>query len=255
MELQLDNRFDVIGCRINHLKNDEAVDSLISHAESGEGGYVCFVNVHVSVMAKEDPGLREIINNSYLSFPDGKPLYWVGQLKGIKKIERIAGPNFFVSLMGAKNSPPLKHYFYGSRPEVLESLVKHVNKEFPEAKIVGYESPPFRELTPEEREAALSRIRSAHPDFVWVGLGAPKQEFWMEQNWQALRPAILLGVGAAFDFHAGFITRAPHWIQKIGFEWLHRLIQEPGRLWKRYLYTNTMFLWHLLFSSCGLKKQ
>ncbi len=129
---------------------------------------------------------------------------------------------------------------------MLDALVDKVKLNYSNAEIVGSESPPFRELSDAEIKSSLDRIREAKPDFIWVGLGAPKQEIWMARHWQELKPAILFGVGAAFDFHAGTVQRAPRWAQKLGLEWLHRLSQEPGRLWKRYFYTNSMFLFYLL---------
>ncbi len=240
------HRYGVIGCKINKLTMADALDNAIKRTRSGSGGYVCFTNVHACVMANKNNNFMSITNNSFLSLPDGKPVYWVGKLKGNNNIEQIPGPDFFPKLLATNASPPLKHYFYGGTQEVLNKLVRNVKTNYPNAQIVGTESPPFRKLSNEEIETSLNRIREAKPDFVWVGLGAPKQEIWMAKHWQALKPAVLFGVGAAFDFHAGTVQRAPRWAQRLGLEWLHRLLQEPGRLWKRYFYTNSMFVFYLL---------
>lgn len=224
----------------------DAIDAAIDQAHNGSGGYVCFTNVHACVMARENQTFLEITNNSFMSLPDGKPVYWVGKLKGCSNLEQIPGPDFFPQLLSRTSSPPLRHYFYGGSQEVLDKLIEKVNINYPGAEIVGSESPPFRKFSDEEIESSLNRIREARPDFVWVGLGAPKQEIWMAKHWQELKPAVLFGVGAAFDFHAGAVQRAPLWAQRLGLEWLHRLSQEPGRLWKRYFYTNSMFLFYLL---------
>ena len=246
-------RFSVLGCEIASFTMDEMVETVINQSRQSVGGYVCFTNVHATVMAREDASFRDVVNGSFLSVPDGKPVYWVGKIKGNKKIEQIPGPDFFPELLSAVSSPPLRHYFYGGSQEVLDTLVENVKQNYPNAEIVGAESPPFRELSDEETKASLDRIREAKPDFVWVGLGAPKQEIWMARHWQELKPAVLLGVGAAFDFHAGTVQRAPRWAQRLGLEWLHRLLQEPGRLWKRYFYTNSMFLFYLVKDALSAK--
>jgi len=248
----MSNRYNVIGNKISQLTMSRALESVIKRVKTGEGGYVCFTNVHVSVMARENPDIQTIINQSFLTLPDGKPVYWVGKMQGLDELEHIPGPDFFPELISIKADPPLKHYFFGGKQETLDTLIDNIKLKFPHVEVVGAESPPFRELTCDELESSLARIRDSEADVVWVGLGAPKQEKWMSENWETLKPAVLFGVGAAFDFHAGNIKRAPEWFQRFGLEWLHRLLSEPRRLWKRYFYTNTMFLFYLikdLFSS------
>ena len=244
--METQSRYNVIGCHINKLTKADALNDVISRVRNGGGGYVCFTNVHVSVMAREDNEIQNIINSSFMSLPDGKPLYWVGKAKGLDNLEQIPGPDFFPELINARTDPPLRHYFFGGKQETLDTLVENIKTKYPHTQIVGAESPPFRELTSDEVESGLARIRDSKADIVWVGLGAPKQEKWMAEHWQSLKPAILFGVGAAFDFHAGNIQRAPEWTQRLGLEWLHRLLSEPRRLWKRYFYTNTMFLFYLV---------
>lgn len=239
-------KFNVIGCEIAALTMKGMVNVILKRIQSDKGGYVCFANVHVSVMAREDAGFRQIINKAFLSVPDGKPLSWVGKLGGVDQVEQIPGPDFFPQLLQAQVSPPLRHYFYGGRQEVLDKLISEIKVKYPQVVIAGAYSPPFRELSDVEIEAELACISESKADVVWVGLGAPKQEKWMSHHWHSLRPALLFGVGAAFDFHAGTVQRAPEWVQKLGFEWLHRLLSEPSRLWRRYFYTNSMFLLYLL---------
>lgn len=239
------DRYSVIGCKINRLTMAGALDSAIERACNEDGGYICFANVHACVTARERGTFMKLINNSFMSLPDGKPVYWVGKFKGCINLEQIPGPDFFLALLKINKSPSLRHYFYGGSQEVLDKLFENIKTNNPKAQIVGTESPPFRKLSDAEIECSLNRIRAAKPNFVWVGLGAPKQEIWMEKHWEELKPAVLLGVGAAFDFHAGAVQRAPRWVQHLGLEWLHRLLQEPGRLWKRYFYTNSMFLFYL----------
>jgi len=147
----------------------------------------------------------------------------------------------------------LRHYFYGGCPDVLENLVNNLRIKYPKAEIVGYHSPPFRELTVDEENERVDAIKESGANLVWVGLGAPKQDIWMANMQDKLQSILLLGVGAAFDFHSGSKKRAPKWVQKSGFEWAHRLIQDPKRLFMRYLVTNTMFIYY--FFADRLKKR
>lgn len=242
----MDARFNVTGVPISLANWQGALESVIQQAESRQGGYVCFSNVHVCVMARHDKRLLEILSDSFRTFPDGKPLAWLGRYQYGEKVSQVAGPDFFPALLNLPGGREYRHYFYGSAPETLERLIGNIRQEYPGTVIAGYESPPFRQLSKQELQGALQRIREARPDFIWVGLGAPKQEYWMAEHWLDLRPALLFGVGAAFDFHAGNVVRAPAWMRKIGMEWLHRLLQEPGRLWQRYLVTNSAFIWYLM---------
>lgn len=242
----MDNRFDVIGVPISLTNWQDALDSIIQRSESKEGGYGCFTNVHVCVMAHQDKRLLRVLTDSFRTFPDGKPLAWIGNKRYGDRVTQVAGPDFFPAVLGLAGQHDYRHYFYGGAPETLRQLISNIKQKYPHATIAGYESPPFRDLSKQELEEALQRIRDAKPDFIWVGLGAPKQEYWMSEHWQELRPAILFGVGAAFDFHAGNVSRAPTWMRKNGLEWLHRFSQEPNRLWKRYLVTNSLFIWYLI---------
>jgi N-acetylglucosaminyldiphosphoundecaprenol N-acetyl-beta-D-mannosaminyltransferase len=219
---------------------------LVSHLETGQGGYVCFANAHTTVMARQDQDYAEVINNALMVLPDGRSVFAVGRMQGFHCVKQISGPDFMWALLNDRSEVGFRHYFYGGTEETLVRLIGVVRDQCPNAQIAGGESPPFRELTAEEESAAIDHILESRPDFVWVGLGAPRQEIWMSRFASTLRPSILLGVGAAFDFHAGIIPRAPRWIQFIGFEWLFRLAQEPKRLWKRYAITNTLFVVYAL---------
>ena len=244
----MNERFDVLRCKINKTNMKGAVEEIIERVRSKKGGYVCFVNAHTSVTAYNNPRYSAILNRSFMTLPDGRPVYWIGRLKGLKGIEHIPGPDLLPILVGYKTDTPLRHYFYGGHPEALEKLIVNLKKKFPDVVLAGWESPPFRKLSSNEDFQAIQRIKESKADIVWVGLGAPKQEYWMASHQDQLKPAVLLGVGAAFDFHAGNIKRAPIWMSKIGLEWLHRLLQEPNRLWRRYLVTNTLFLIYTLKS-------
>jgi len=246
-------RINVIGCQITRATVQSALHAVVERVRLGSGGYVCFTNVHVSVVARKDPDFQKIVNESFMSLPDGKPIYWVGRLQGGRGLEQVTGPDFLPAVLAVETVPFLKHYFYGGRPEVIAALVKRLKSRFPMVNIAGAESPPFRELTLKDIGEAIRRIIESGANVVWVGLGAPKQERWMAKHWQDLKPAVLLGVGAAFDFHAGSVKRAPAWMRKLGLEWLHRLSQDPARLWKRYVTTNTMFLYYLLEDFLGAR--
>lgn len=241
----MSGQFDVLGVNISEINRKRALTLIAARCKENAGGYACFCNVHTTVMARRDLRYRNVLNNAFLCVPDGKPIYWVGLLKGKSGTQQVAGPDFFEDCFSASEKYGLKHYLYGGRPDVLERLIHILEKRYPKAIIVGWESPPFRPLTVNEEQQMHQRIRQVQPDLIWVGLGAPKQELWMARHVDSLQPAILLGVGAAFDFYADTISRAPKWMRHVGLEWLHRLVQEPRRLLKRYLVTNTLFLWYM----------
>jgi len=237
-------RFEVLDCQISRTNTSDAFQAVLDRIENQQGGYVCFSNVHTVVTARKDLRLRQITNKSFLSVPDGKPLSIVGKWRGIVSIGRVAGPDFMPYFVRAAKG--VRHFFFGSTPETLEKLVTNIRKQYPDTIIVGSYSPPFGVVSDGEMEKILSTIKQTGPDVIWVGLGAPKQEYWMADNWQKLKPAVLMGVGAAFDVHAGHISRAPIWMQFLSLEWLYRLTREPGRLWKRYLVTNSLFVYYLI---------
>ena len=241
---QTPGRVNVIGSRISDCDCDAALRLLGQAALLGHGGYVCFTNVHTVVLGHDDPIVRSITNGSLLSLADGKPVFWVGRAKGARAIGHVPGPDFFIEAL--RRYPQDGHFFYGSSPEVLSRLTSALHQMIPDVKICGSISPPFRPLTDDERQLHYRIIRNSGAAFVWIGLGAPKQERWMADAWQYIRPCIALGVGAAFDFYAGTVQRAPRRIGRMGLEWLYRLLQEPRRLWKRYLVTNSLFIYYLI---------
>lgn len=246
-----DDRFDVIGCRITAATLDTALERLEDAVVAGRGGYVCFVNGHLAVTGHEEPAVRTALNASLMSLPDGRPVYVAGRLLGVSPLEAVPGPDVMAAMLARKTARPLRHFFLGGREEVLERLVAVVRERYPSAVVAGAYSPPFRPIDEAEWAAVLERVRATAPDLVWVGLGAPKQELFMHARAAGLAPAVLLGVGAAFDFTAGTLARAPAWMRRSGLEWLFRLVAEPRRLWRRYAYTNTMFLAYLARQRLG----
>ncbi|HBA70542.1 MAG TPA: glycosyltransferase [Lachnospiraceae bacterium] len=209
------------------------------------GEYVCVSNVHTTVMAYNDPSYREVQNNAAIAVPDGKPLSLICRIRGHKEAKRVAGPDLMPEILQISEREGYTHYFYGSTERTLSYLEKNLREKYPKLKIAGTYSPPFRKLTKEEDERIVDMINAAQPDFVWVGLGAPKQERWMYAHKGKVN-AIMLGVGAAFDFHAGTSKRAPKWMQEFYLEWLYRLIQDPKRLMRRYMFSNAQFIWLIL---------
>lgn len=218
---------------------------LTKNLEKLRGEYVCVSNVHTTVMAYNDESYRTVQNSAVIAVPDGKPLSLVCRVRGYKNAQRVAGPDLMPEILRISEKEGYTHYFYGSTQQTLDALEKNLRAKYPKLQIVGTYSPPFRKLTDEEDAKVIEEINAAKPDFVWVGLGAPKQERWMYEHRGKIN-AVMLGVGAAFDFHAGTAKRAPKWMQECYLEWLYRLIQDPRRLLKRYVRSNAQFIWLIL---------
>ncbi|HEX9063252.1 MAG TPA: WecB/TagA/CpsF family glycosyltransferase, partial [Clostridia bacterium] len=211
-------------------------ESIKGCIKNNKAGYICVSNVHTVVMGAQDINFQKITNESLMSITDGVPLVWGIKLLAKENAGRCAGPDLMEEFLKHSSLDGLSHYFYGSTDEVLNLMIDKIKKKYPDLNIAGYYSPPFRSLSDEEKKLINENIKRANPDIIWVGLGAPKQEVWMKENWKNLN-SIMIGVGAAFDFFAETKKRAPMWMQKSGLEWLFRLISEPKRLFKRYLLT------------------
>jgi len=231
----------ILGVNVAVTNMGDTVDLIMSHIDEIKGSFICLSNVHTTVMSEKDEEYRKIQNSAFLALPDGSPLALVQRLRGYKEAEQVPGPDLMPALWEATRDGGLSHYFYGSTEETIRALEEKLRSEYPGMKIAGMESPPFRQLTAEEDEEAVNRINSSGADIVWVGLGAPKQERWMYEH-QGRIHGLMLGVGAGFDFHAGTVKRAPSWMRNHYLEWLFRLIQDPKRLWKRYIGSNAEFV-------------
>jgi N-acetylglucosaminyldiphosphoundecaprenol N-acetyl-beta-D-mannosaminyltransferase len=217
------------------------IDEIISYGHSKIPSYVCFANVHMVVEAYHDKSFQKLINEADLVAPDGKPLSVFLRLsEGIKQ-DRVCGMDILPDLLKQAEASGESVYFYGTTDELLKTITQKARIEFPALKIAGYYSPPFRALTEKEDTEITERIRAARPDLVFVSLGCPKQEKWMAEHRDKLN-ACLLGLGQAFKVYAGQEKRLPKWMRDLSMEWIYRLCQEPGRLWKRYMYTNSYFL-------------
>ena len=241
----------VLSTPIDILTWEHTIRKVFQWAHRHESKYVTICNVHVTVSATRDPSYNQILRNSDMATPDGAPVAWMLRRQGFSEQTRISGPDLMEQLLRDCGPEGVSVYFYGSSIETLGELRGNVEFAFPQLTIAGTESPPFRELTPEEDEDAVRRINESGAGLVFVGLGCPKQEKWMAAHKGRVN-AVMIGVGAAFDFHAGTVTRAPLWMRNLGLEWLHRLASEPRRLWKRYLVTNTLFIWGAFLQLSGL---
>jgi N-acetylglucosaminyldiphosphoundecaprenol N-acetyl-beta-D-mannosaminyltransferase len=227
-------------CFVGDLRR--ASEHVVERALTGSGGYVCQANAHVLVTARHDHRLRKALEEAWIVHPDGWPVAWLARRLGASAAARIAGAELMTLVFELGEERGLRHYLFGSTPDVIRRLEATLSSAHKNARIVGAVSPPFGSLFDEHALQAVEAIRRAEPDIVWCGLGAPKQELWMNRFASLLAPAVLLGVGAAFDFHAGTKRRAPEWMQKSGLEWAHRFWSEPRRLAGRYMRTNSEFI-------------
>lgn len=232
---------------------ESTIDYLVDNLDELRGKYICVSNVHTTVSAFKDETYRAVQNGAAMALPDGKPLSIVQRKRGYLNAGRVPGPDLMPKIFSISKAHGFKHYFYGGTPETLVKLKNKLKERYPELDIVGMYSPPFRPLTEEEDEAAIKAINDAKPDFIWVALGAPKQENWMAAHKGQVH-GVMLGVGAAFDFEAGTVKRAPKWIQELCLEWLYRLLQDPLRLIPRYFSTNGSFLFNVYKENCAIKK-
>ncbi|MBI4538204.1 MAG: WecB/TagA/CpsF family glycosyltransferase [Gemmatimonadetes bacterium] len=243
--------FAVFGkIRIDAHTMASAVARMEALIRAGQAQYVCVTSVHTTMTCAGSEDMAEVNNNAGMVIPDGMPVVWYGRWRG-QSLERVAGADFMAAFLTVSEQKRYRHFLYGSTEETLAKLRRRLGERWPAARVVGAFSPPFQPWTAADLQAAADMIDAADPDVVWVGLGAPKQERWMAAMRPLLRRAIMVGVGAAFDFHAGTVQRAPAWMQRSGLEWLHRLALEPRRLWRRYVSTNCAFLGRWLVEAVG----
>jgi N-acetylglucosaminyldiphosphoundecaprenol N-acetyl-beta-D-mannosaminyltransferase len=235
-------RVNVLGVGVSALSMKLALNTIGGWISQRQQHYVCVTGVHGVMESQRDPLLRRIHNAAGLVTPDGMPLVWLSRLHGHGHVERVYGPDLLLALCERSLTTGYRHYFYGGAPGVPELLAERLQQRFPELHVAGTFSPPFRPLTTEEDEQIVAAINAAAPDIVWVGLSTPRQEHWMAAHIGRLRAPVLIGVGAAFDFHSGRKRQAPRWIQHSGLEWLFRIMVEPRRLWRRYAVNNPLFV-------------
>ncbi|WP_270807978.1 WecB/TagA/CpsF family glycosyltransferase [Aeromonas sp. QDB25] len=234
-------REQVLAASIDVLSWKTALERISTWAQNHESRYICITNVHSVVTATQEPAFGEIVQGADMVTPDGAPVAWMLRKLGHANQERINGPDLMWKYCALAAERGESIYLYGGTPETLSILQGVLANSFPELKVAGAYSPPFRPLTQAEDEEIISRINASGAGSVWVSLGCPKQEKWMADHRGKIN-AVMVGVGAAFDYHAGTIKRAPLWMQHAGLEWLHRLCSEPRRLWRRYFVTNSLFI-------------
>lgn len=246
-------RFNVQGVAISALDLNAATALVLAAQGQKNLGYACVCTVHSIGEARRDPALRAALNRSYLTTPDGMPLVWLGRHHGHRMITRVYGPDLLLKVCDEGRPGGLRHYFYGGQPGVATALAQSLAARYPGLQVVGTFTPPFRELTADEFAAWQNEIATIRPDVIWVGLGTPKQDHFIARHAHLLNCGLMIGVGAAFDFHSGRVRQAPRWMQRSGLEWLFRLGQEPHRLAYRYLVYNPMFVLRTIAQLTGLR--
>jgi N-acetylglucosaminyldiphosphoundecaprenol N-acetyl-beta-D-mannosaminyltransferase len=248
------HRANVLGVGIDPVNLTLAADMIDRAAAGDTKDYVCVTGVHGVMEAQHDPGFKTILDRAMLVVPDGVPTVWLGRMQGHADMSRVFGPDLMTEVCRRSPLTGRTHFLYGGKPGVAEELKRNLESRYPGIRIVGTYCPPFRALTVDERKALNEVLTNVKPDILWVGLSTPKQERFMAENVGLLNCKIMIGVGAAFDLHTGRMKDAPQWIKDAGMQWLHRLCQEPGRLWKRYLVNNSGFLVRVALQFAGLKR-
>ena len=244
----------ILKTRINVTDMEQTISYITDRLEDLKGNYICVSNVHTTVMAFRDKAYRRVQNSAAMALPDGQPLSIVSRLRGYPQAQRVPGPDLMPAILKLSQEKGYTHYFYGSTEQTLKKLEKVLHTNYPGLRIAGMYAPPFRKLTPQEDEEDVRRINESGADFVWVALGAPKQEQWMYAHRGRVK-GLMIGVGAAFDFIAGTVKRAPGWMQSLCMEWIFRIMQDPGRMLPRYLNTNFSFVYHACRESLELRKK
>ena len=250
-----ERRLNVLGVGVSAVDMQAAVRRIGDWIDGGDREYVCVTGVHGVMESQVSDELRAIHNGAGMVTPDGMPLAWLLRLAGFADVSRVCGPDLMPAVFRAGESRGDRHFLYGATEAKLQQLEAGLLRRAPRAQIVGRYAPPFRPLTAVEADDVIMRIGDTRPDIVWIGLSTPKQERWMAEFRPRLNAPVLIGVGAAFDVHAGLLPRAPALMQRCGLEWLHRVCVEPRRLWRRYFYNNPRFLALLALQAVGLHRR
>ena len=239
---------------ISALNMDLAARVILDAVRQRRKGYVCVTNVHAVMEGYDDPRVKSALNGAMLCTPDGMPMVWLGRSAGNTEMSRVYGPDLMLRLCEDSCQEGFRHFFYGGANGAATELSAKLSARFPKLVVAGIYEPLFRPLNGAEERQLIEMVGIARPDFFWVGLSTPKQDKFMAEYSPKLDATVMLGVGAAFDFHSGRIRQAPAWLQRVGMEWFFRLCMEPRRLWKRYLKHNPRFVYHVLRQRLGLEK-
>lgn len=242
-------RFPLLEVALHAIAPDDAERIIVDWITRRDKQYLSVCTADTLLQCHDDPRLAAVVNGAGLAVPDGMPLVWIGRLKGFPA-HRIYGPDLMLRLCDRGRTRGLRHFFYGGTEPLLEDLEQRLKTRFPGLLLAGSWAPPFRPLRPDEECDVAARINAANPDIVWVGIGTPRQDFWVRHFRDRLDAPVLIPVGAAFNFHAGAVPQAPAWMGQAGLEWLFRLIREPRRLWKRYLLGNPRFIGLVIRDAC-----
>lgn len=246
-------RANVLGVGVHAENMHSALARVTQAIETRRKGYICLTGVHGIMEAQADAELREILNGAFLNLPDGMPTVWVGRGQGYAEMDRVFGPDLMLEVCRRSVEAGWTHYLYGGGPGVASELADRLRSRFPGIEILGTHCPPFRPLLASEESRLQDELARLRPDILWVGLGTPKQERFMARYGARLDATLLFGVGAAFDYHTGRLRDAPAWMKNSGLQWLHRLAQDPARLWRRYATHNPRFLYLLARHLLGLQ--
>jgi N-acetylglucosaminyldiphosphoundecaprenol N-acetyl-beta-D-mannosaminyltransferase len=238
-------RLDLLGVRVSAVSVPRAVQIIDGWIGANIKTYVCVAPVSTLVDCQKNSDYKNVVNSAGMVTPDGMPVVWLGKASGSPTIDRTYGPDLMLAMTEAGQAQGRRHFWYGGKPETLDFLEQSFQKKFPAMNLAGKYSPPFVPYAQKESQDVIRMINEAKPDILWVGLGSPKQDFWMSLNRPLLDVPVIIGVGAAFDFLSGQKPQAPRWMQRSGLEWLFRLASEPRRLWRRYLIGNIEFLYYL----------
>lgn len=247
-------RANVLGVGVSAINMNVALGLLETWLDNDARGYICVTGVHGVMEAQRDPSFCKILNRSLLTTPDGIPTVWIGRLQGFSGMGQVCGPDLMAYVCRLSCRKGYSHYLYGGGPGTADQLKQMLTARFPGLKVVGTYTPPFRPLNPKEEQDLLWRVASVKPDILWIGLSTPRQERFMAEYLHKVEAKIMVGVGAAFDFHSGKMKDAPKWMKAAGLAWAYRLSQEPFRLAMRYARNNPAFLWKISLQLAGFSK-
>jgi N-acetylglucosaminyldiphosphoundecaprenol N-acetyl-beta-D-mannosaminyltransferase len=244
---------NILGVAVDALDLTRALSRVSNALQANEKGYVCAIGVHGILEALSDPCVARAFEEAAIVVPDGMPMVWIGHLQGHRGMRHVTGPALMREIFNRQEFAGYTHFLYGGREGVADELAARLTRTFPGTRIVGTYTPPYRDLTRSEELDVITTINTCRPDMIWVGVSTPRQELLMRRLLPRLNVGLMFGVGAAFDFHTGRIRDCPAWLKLIGFQWLHRLMQDPRRLWRRNL-GNASFIWHITLQVIGLRK-